>query len=175
MPSNDRLRAPFPRTQPCCVSAISLRGRPDYGGYFSGGDTNRNGANMQLLRVSSAGLSNDPNRITSDLQDGARAAIQTGPEQTHTACVLHTGPYWIVLGHTRRYWALLEYTGPYWIILDHTGAYWRILGSTGPTWRPALLTSGHHTSWKAPTRENTSHLSLAHLTLGSLQVEVQRD
>ena len=41
---------------------------------------------MQLLPVGSAGLSNDPNRITSDLQDGARAAIQTGPEQTHTAC-----------------------------------------------------------------------------------------
>ena len=60
-------------------------------------------------------------------------------------------------------------------ILDFTGAYRRILGSTGPTWRPALLTSRHHTSWKAPTKENPSHLSLAHLTLGSLQVEVQRD
>ena len=77
MPSNGRLCAPFPRTQPCWVSAISLRGRPDYGGYFSGGDTNRNGANMQLRRVCSAGLSNDPNKITSDLQDGARAAMQT--------------------------------------------------------------------------------------------------
>ena len=179
MPSNDRLRAPFPCTQPYWLSDTSFHGRPDYGGYFSGGDTNRNGANMQLLRVGSAGLSNDPNRITSDLQAGARAAIQTGPEQTHTLHVCsilgHTGSYWAILGHTRRYWALLEYTGPYLIILDHTGAYWRILGSTGPTWRPALLTSGHHTSWKAPTRENTSHLSLAHLTLGSLQVEVQRD
>jgi len=179
LPSNDRLRAPFPRTQPSCVSAISLRGRPDYGGYFSGGDTNRNGANMQLLRVGSAGLSNDPNRITSDLQDGG----DTNRTRANTHCMCapywailgHTGSYWAILGHTRRYWALLEYTGPYWIILDHTGAYWRILGSTGPTWRPALLTSGHHTSWKAQTRENTSHLSLAHLTLGSFQVEVQRD
>ena len=40
---------------------------------------------------------------------------------------------------------------------------------------PAPRASGHHTSWKAPTRENTSHLSLAYLTLGSFQVEVQRD
>ena len=148
MPSNDRLRAPFPRTQPCWVSAISLRGRPDYGGYFSGGDTNRNGANMQLLRVGSAGLSNDPNRITSDLQDGARAAIQTGPEQTHTACVLHTGPYWIVLGHTGPYWALLGLTGVYWAILDYTGPYRSILEDTGLYWanleaRPAYVRTPH--------------------------------
>ena len=137
MPSHDRLRAPFPRTQPCWVSAISLRGRPDYGGYFSGGDTNRNGANRQLLRVSSAGLSNDPNRITSDLQDGARAAIQTGPEQTHTACVLHTGPYWAILDRTGPYWAILGATGPYWNILGHTGLYWTIQEHTGGYW--ALL------------------------------------
>ena len=133
MPSNDRLRAPFPRTQPCWVSAISLRGRPDYGGYFSGGDTNRNGANMQLLRVCPAGLSNDPNRITSDLQDGARAAIQTGPEQTHTACVLHTGPYL-----TGVYWAILDYTGPYRSILEDTGLYWANLEA-----RPAYVRTPH--------------------------------
>ena len=40
---------------------------------------------------------------------------------------------------------------------------------------PAPRASGHHTSWKAPTRENTSHLSLAYLTLGSIQVDVERD
>ena len=118
-------------------SPISLRGRPDYGGYFSGGDTNRNGANMQLLRVCSAGLSNDPNRITSDLQGGARAAIQTGLEQTHTACVLHTGPYWAILDRTGPYWAILGATGPYWSILGHTGLDWTIQEHTGGYW--ALL------------------------------------
>ena len=114
--------------------------------------------------------------LTCRMELGQRCKQDPSKHTLHVCSILgHTGSYWAILGHTRRYWALLEYTGPYWIILDHTGAYWRILGSTGPTWRPALLTSGHHTSWKAPTRENTSHLSLAHLTLGSLQVEVQRD
>ena len=114
--------------------------------------------------------------LTCRMELGQRYKQDPRKHTLHVCSILgHTGSYWATLGHTRRYSALLDYTGPYWIILDHTGAYWRILGSTGPTWRPALLTSGHHTSWKAPTRENTSHLSLAHLTLGSLQVEVQRD
>ena len=71
------------------------------------------------------------------MQDGARAAIQTGPEQTHTACVLHTGPYWAILDRTGPHWAILGATGPYWSILGHTGLYWTIQEHTGGYW--ALL------------------------------------